>query len=79
MIRAVRESGGSRFDRFGRRDGCRHGRHGTNRRAYLLAPEGGATLAALRKLIERKMVEPDERVVLLVTGNGHKYLDMLAG
>ena len=41
------------------------------------APEGGATLAALRKLIERGMVDRDERVVLLVTGNGHKYLDML--
>ena len=28
------------------------------------ALEGGATLAALRKLIERGMVERDERVVL---------------
>lgn len=41
------------------------------------APEGGATLAALRKLINSGQVTSDERVVLLVTGNGHKYLDML--
>ena len=41
------------------------------------APEGGATLAALQKLIECGLVRTDESVVLLVTGNAHKYLDML--
>ena len=41
------------------------------------APEGGATLAAMRKLVEGGMISRDERVVLLVTGNAHKYLDML--
>ena len=41
------------------------------------APEGGATLAAMRKLIDRGLISRDERVVLLVTGNAHKYLDML--
>ena len=41
------------------------------------APEGGATLAAMRKLIERGVIGRDDRVVLLVTGNAHKYLDML--
>lgn len=37
------------------------------------APEGGATLAALNKLVERKLVDPDERVVLFNTGTGLKY------
>ena len=41
------------------------------------APEGGATSAALRKLIEHGMVKREERVILLVTGNAHKYLDVL--
>ncbi len=41
------------------------------------APEGGATLAAMRKLIVEGSISKDERVVLLVTGNAHKYLDML--
>lgn len=41
------------------------------------APEGGATLAAMRKLAERGLIGYDDRVVLLVTGNAHKYLDML--
>lgn len=39
------------------------------------APEGAATLAALRKLVEAKWVQPDERIVLFNTGSGLKYLD----
>ena len=38
------------------------------------APEGAATLAALRTLIENKWVMPDERIVLFNTGSGLKYL-----
>ena len=37
------------------------------------APEGGATLAALRRLVEAKAVGRDERVVLFNTGTGLKY------
>ena len=36
-----------------------------------------ATLAAMRKLIVGGLISKNERVVLLVTGNAHKYLDML--
>lgn len=39
------------------------------------APEGAATLAALRKLVEQKWISPDERVVLFNTGSGLKYLE----
>jgi threonine synthase len=39
------------------------------------APEGAATLAALIKLIERKWVQADEKIVLFNTGSGLKYLD----
>ncbi len=37
------------------------------------APEGGATVAAARKLVERGWIEPGERVVLFNTGTGLKY------
>ncbi|MBZ0268062.1 threonine synthase [bacterium] len=37
------------------------------------APEGGATVTALRVLCERGWIEPTERVVLFNTGSGHKY------
>jgi len=39
------------------------------------APEGGACVPALRKLLARGDVKPDERVVILNTGSGIKYLD----
>lgn len=37
------------------------------------APEGGATLAALIKLKNKKWIQKDDRVVLLNTGSGLKY------
>jgi threonine synthase len=39
------------------------------------APEGAATLAALKKLVAQKWLQPDERVVIFNTGSGLKYLD----
>jgi threonine synthase len=44
-----------------------------------VAPEGAACLPALRKLIERGEVKPDERVVLFNTGAGVKYLESFEG
>ncbi len=41
------------------------------------APEGGATLAGLRRLRGSGQVSHDERVVLLNTGSALKYLDVL--
>lgn len=41
------------------------------------APEGGALVAALRKMLSDGTVSKDERVLLLVTGSGLKYLDVL--
>lgn len=39
------------------------------------APEGAATLAALKDLINQKWIHPDEKIVLFNTGSGLKYLD----
>jgi threonine synthase len=41
------------------------------------APEGAATLAALKKLVHRKWIDRDERVVLFNTGSGLKYIDQM--
>ncbi|MCK6540107.1 MAG: threonine synthase, partial [Anaerolineales bacterium] len=38
------------------------------------APEGAATLAALKQLIQQGWLDPDERIVLFNTGSGLKYL-----
>jgi threonine synthase len=42
------------------------------------APEGAATLAALKELIKQKWLEPDERIILFNTGSGLKYLNPTA-
>ncbi len=39
------------------------------------APEGGALLAALKKLLETGEVKHDEKIVLFNTGSGIKYLE----
>jgi threonine synthase len=39
------------------------------------APEGGATLAALDKLMESNFIKPEDQVVLFNTGSGVKYLE----
>lgn len=41
------------------------------------APEGGACLAALVRMIEDGQIDRDERVVLFNTGTGAKYLEAL--
>ena len=41
------------------------------------APEGGATVAALRRLVDEGMIHRNDRVVLLNTGGALKYLDVL--
>lgn len=76
VLRALRESGGTAVavsDRdmvegmldLGRREGIG------------AAPEGGATLAALRRLVRDGVVARDQEVVLLNTGGALKYLDVV--
>ena len=43
------------------------------------APEGGATLVALRALLAQGTIAPSDRVVLFNTGGALKYLDLLDG
>lgn len=47
------------------------------REGLFVAPEGAATLAALKELIRQKWIAPDERILLLNTGSGLKYLDVM--
>ncbi|MFW6174659.1 MAG: threonine synthase, partial [Chloroflexota bacterium] len=76
VLRAVRESGGAALTVTdaemveGVRDLSRH-------EGVFAAPEGGALVAALRKLLDSGQVSRGERVLLLVTGSALKYLDVL--
>jgi threonine synthase len=40
-------------------------------------PEGGATLAALKKLIRENKINPEEKIILFNTGTGLKYIESL--
>jgi threonine synthase len=41
------------------------------------APEGGAALTAIRRLVAEKSIRPDDTVILFNTGGALKYLDVL--
>ncbi len=42
------------------------------------APEGGACVAALRRLLREGMLRPEERTVLVNTASGHKHTEVYA-
>ena len=76
MLRAIRDSGGTAIavGDAAMVDGMR--RLGA-REGISAAPEGGATVAALETLLARRLVGPDELVVLFNTGGALKYLEVL--
>jgi threonine synthase len=40
-------------------------------------PAGGTTVAATRVLVQRGVIQPDETVVVCITGNGYKTIEVL--
>ncbi len=76
MLRAIRESGGTALavpdsDMItGMRDIGRL-------EGVSAAPEGGAALAAIRRLLEDRIIRRDHSVVLFNTGGALKYLEVL--
>jgi threonine synthase len=74
MLRAIRDSGGCALSVTD--DELLQGV--TEMAAYtgvFAAPEGGATLACLKKMVERELVGSEDQVVLFNTGTGLKYLE----
>jgi threonine synthase len=76
MLRAVRESGGTALAVPDRAmiDGMREIGHTEGVSA---APEGGAALAAIKRLVADRLIRRDDVVVLFNTGGALKYLDVL--
>jgi threonine synthase len=77
ILRAVRESGGTAVS-VSDADMVRDMKAIGAFEGVSAAPEGGATLSALRKLQHDGLVKPNDRVVLFNTGGALKYLDVLA-
>lgn len=74
MLRALRESGGSAVA-VSDNEMLKASWEIAAKEGILPAPEGGATLAALKKLLEDGTVKRDEEVVLFNTGSAYKYQD----
>ena len=78
VLRAVRSTGGS---------GAMVGEEEIVEGIQLLAetegiftePAGGVTVAAARRLIERGAIPRDESIVICITGNGYKTIEVLQG
>lgn len=76
VLRALRESGGSALA-VSDADMVRDMRALGSLEGIGAAPEGGATLTALRRLVNDGTIGSDNSVVLLNTGGALKYLDVL--
>ena len=75
ILQAVRESGGEAVA-VSEEDLIKYSYKLASQEGIFPAPEGGAALAALKKLKDEGKVQSDERVVVFVTGSGYKYLDV---
>ncbi len=72
ILRAIRASGGTALALHD--DLLREAQRDIGRlEGMFVAPEAAATVAGLRRLVASGDVQPDERVLLLITGNGLKY------
>jgi threonine synthase len=74
MLRAIRESGGCALAVS---DGemLAGGLEMAETEGIFAAPEGGACVAAVRRLISEGFLRADERIVIYNTGSGIKYLE----
>jgi len=76
VLRAVRESGGTAIA-VSDADMVADMRALGSKEGISAAPEGGAALSALRRLMARGVIASSETVVLFNTGGALKYLDVL--
>ena len=77
ILRAIRESGGTALsvsDESMVAGMLAIGKHA----GVSAAPEGGAALVAIQRLVAEGSIKPDESVILFNTGGALKYLDVLA-
>jgi threonine synthase len=76
MLRAIRETNGTAVT-VSDDDLMRDSKELAAKEGIFPAPEGGASLACLKKLMADRFIKTSDRVVVFITGNGYKYLDVL--
>jgi threonine synthase len=77
ILRAIRESSGTALAVTDDEIRAAQFEIGRNEGLFV-APEAAATVAALPHLVEIGKIQPEERVVLLITGSGLKYTHLAA-
>jgi threonine synthase len=75
ILDAIRESGGTALS-VTDEELIEGARELARNEGIFASPEGGACVPAVRQLVARGGVKPDEKVVLFNTGSGIKYLDL---
>ena len=76
ILQALRESGGGAIT-VSEEEILSDMRAVASLEGMFICPEGAAIVAALRKLLADGTLSPDESILLLNTGSGLKYLDMI--
>jgi threonine synthase len=74
VLKSIRESRGTALA-IGDAEMLDGGMELARREGIFAAPEGGACVAAIGKLIASGFLKPDDRIVILNTGSGLKYLE----
>ena len=77
MLDLIRESGGTAIA-VSDQEMVAGAREIAARTGVFACPEGGATLAAYRRLVSTGFLGPKDKTVLFNTGSGVKYLEALA-
>jgi threonine synthase len=54
-------------------------KHVASLEGVFLCPEGAAAVAAARNLTRDRVIQPSDRVLVLNTGSGYKYVELFAG
>ncbi len=76
ILRAIRESKGTAVA-VTEDEICQCTLELASREGIFSSPEGGAALAAFKKLVKTKFIKSSDRVVIFITGSGYKYMSTL--
>jgi threonine synthase len=74
VLNAIRESGGTAIS-ISDEEMLDAGVQLATAEGIFAAPEGGACVAAVRRLLQTGFLKPEERIVIYNTGSGLKYLE----
>ena len=76
ILRAIRDTGGTAVAVLDK-EMVAAMREMASSEGVFACPEGAATLAGLKTLVRDQVLDPDETIVLMNTGSGYKYLDLI--